>query len=151
MPYTLTFRRAPFHRGWLRTPGAAAGKRGAGTPTWKRRYVVLAYGVLAAYDRAPGRRRAKRKWSLALEAPPGAPPPFVAGAPPAAGGGAGVVLVIGEQTARFESGDASDARHWAARLRGRKGRKARRRGDFNASAERVRAHTPRARRCPVQG
>ena len=53
LPYTLTFRRAPFHRGWLYKKPAMSSKkephRFSGTG-WKKRYFVLAYGVLAYYD-----------------------------------------------------------------------------------------------------
>ncbi|KAH8097221.1 hypothetical protein JL720_104 [Aureococcus anophagefferens] len=54
LPYTLTFRRAPFHRGWLyKKPKAGRGKESgffSGATGWKKRYFVLAYGVLAYYD-----------------------------------------------------------------------------------------------------
>ena len=54
LPYTLTFRRAPFHRGWLyKKPKAGRGKEEgffSGMTGWKKRYFVLAYGVLAYYD-----------------------------------------------------------------------------------------------------
>ena len=54
LPYTLTFRRAPFHRGWLyKKPKAGRGKEEgffSGMTGWKKRYFVLAYGVLACVE-----------------------------------------------------------------------------------------------------
>ena len=45
--YSLTFRRAPFHRGWLQKlprSGVATGGLLAKVSQWRRRYVVLASG-----------------------------------------------------------------------------------------------------------
>lgn len=55
VPYTLTFRRAPFHRGWLRkrSRGRSA-SRFSGLTGWKRRFFVLRCGTLTYYDREPG-------------------------------------------------------------------------------------------------
>ncbi|KAK7249899.1 hypothetical protein SO694_00005362 [Aureococcus anophagefferens] len=56
VPFTLTFRRAPFHRGWLfKRARAKPGRRSlfSGASGWKKRYFVLAYGVLAYYDAPP--------------------------------------------------------------------------------------------------
>ena len=53
VPFSLTFRRAPFHRGWLfkrkraKAPGLLAASLFSGATGWKRRFFVLAYGVLA--------------------------------------------------------------------------------------------------------
>ncbi|KAJ1445878.1 hypothetical protein M885DRAFT_625770 [Pelagophyceae sp. CCMP2097] len=51
VPYTLSFRRAPFHKGWMykRSRGRTDAILG-GLSGWKKRYFVLAYGVLAYYD-----------------------------------------------------------------------------------------------------
>ena len=74
VPYTLTFRRAPFHRGWLsKRARHRSGRRLSGATGWKRRYFVLAYGVFAYYDDVPSNRRATKRGSFALEASSASP------------------------------------------------------------------------------
>ncbi|KAJ8606212.1 hypothetical protein CTAYLR_010495 [Chrysophaeum taylorii] len=55
-PYTLTFRRAPFHRGWLcKRSRRKSGSILSGVLGWRKRFFVLAYGALAYYDEDPKR------------------------------------------------------------------------------------------------
>ena len=70
VPFTLTFRRAPFHRGWLfKRARAKPGRRSlfSGASGWKKRYFVLAYGVLAYYDAPPADPRVAPRGFFSLE------------------------------------------------------------------------------------
>ena len=73
VPFSLTFRRAPFHRGWLfkrkraKAPGLRAASLFSGATGWKRRFFVLAYGVLAYYDAPPEDAAKTPKGFFALE------------------------------------------------------------------------------------
>lgn len=53
--FTITFRRAPFHRGWMYKKSRNQSGRGRYYSRWKLRYFVLAYGSLAYYDKEPKR------------------------------------------------------------------------------------------------
>ena len=72
VPYTLTFRRAPFHKGWLRKKSRGrSSSRFSGLTGWKRRFFVLRSGKLTYYEAeppsaSPGRNASKPKGSFSL-------------------------------------------------------------------------------------
>ena len=72
VPYTLTFRRAPFHKGWLRKKSRGrSASRFSGLTGWKRRFFVLRSGKLTYYEAeppsaSPGRNASKPKGSFSL-------------------------------------------------------------------------------------
>ena len=72
VPYTLTFRRAPFHKGWLRKKARGrSSSRFSGLTGWKRRFFVLRSGKLTYYaeeppSASPGRSASKPKGSFSL-------------------------------------------------------------------------------------
>mmetsp|Transcript_7350 Transcript_7350/g.22569 ORF Transcript_7350/g.22569 Transcript_7350/m.22569 type:complete len:436 (+) Transcript_7350:1092-2399(+) len=112
VPYTLTFRRAPFHRGWLwKRPRGRSEGRFSGLTGWKKRFFVLRRGELAYFDGEVGDgKKAKRRGAFELDERCAAT---------IARAGDGLELVLRKaphDRLRLKSADPGDLRNWAALL-----------------------------------
>lgn len=110
LPYTLTFRRAPFHRGWLwKRSRRQSDSKLSGLTGWKKRYFCLCYGYLFYYDDHPNKGgKQKGYFSLATR---DEPPVIVA-----SGDNAIVLRHRADRLVLKSATTPSDIHNWAALL-----------------------------------